>query len=55
MYGPTTERATKLSEELRDLYNDLTTLNNDLKNLSTSVILIAGDFNGKVGKADECK
>ena len=39
-------------EELRDLYNDLTTLNNNLRNMSTSMILIAGD-NGKVGKADD--
>ena len=42
-----------LTDELRDLWNDLTTLNNGLKNLSASVILIAGDINGKVGKADE--
>ena len=42
-----------LTEELRDLCNDLTTLNNGLKNLSASVILIAGDINGKVGKAHE--
>ena len=62
MYGPTTERGTQHTEEHRDLfneeehpdlYNDLTTLNNNLKNLSTSMILIAGDFNGKVGKADD--
>ena len=53
VYGRTTERASQHLEELRDLYNDLTTLSNDLKNLSTSMILIAGDFNRKVGKADE--
>ena len=53
VYGRITERATQHLEELRDLHNDLTTLSNDLKNLSTSMILIAGDFNRKVGKADE--
>ena len=46
MHGPTTERATQYPAELRNLYNDLTTL-------STSMILTAGDFNGKVGRADE--
>ena len=53
VYGPTTERATQHPEELRDLYNYLTTLNDNLKNLSTSMILTAGDLNGKVRKADE--
>ena len=53
MYGSTTETATQHPEELRDLSNDLTTLNNDLKDLSSSMILIAGDVNGKVGKEDE--
>ena len=53
VYGPTTERATQHQEELCDLYNDLTTLNNNFNNLSTSMILIAVDINGKVGKADE--
>ena len=53
MYGPATTRATQHPEELRDPCNDLKTINSDLKNLSTSMILTAGDFNGKVGKADE--
>ena len=53
MYGPTIERATQHPEELCDPYSDLTILNNDPKNLSTSMILIAGDFNGKVVKADD--
>ena len=53
MYGPTTERATQHPEELHALYNALTTFNNNLKNLSTSMFPIAGDFNGKVGKADD--
>ena len=47
MYGPTAERTTQQPEELRDLYNDRITFNNDLKNLSTLMILTAGDFNGK--------
>ena len=51
VYGPTTERATQHPEKLCDLYNDLTTLNNNLKNLSIGIILIEGDFNGKDGKA----
>ena len=55
MYGSTTETATQHPEELHDFYNDQTTLNNNFKNLSTSVVLITGGFNGKVGKADEFK
>ena len=51
VYGPIPE--TQHPEGLCDLYNDLTTLNNDLKNLPTSMILIAGNFNREVGKADE--
>ena len=53
MYGLTAERATQRSEELQDLHNDLTTLNNNLKNLSTSMILIAGNLNEKVGKEND--
>ena len=53
MYGLTAERATQRSEELQDLHNDLTTLNNNLKNLSTSMILIVGNLNEKVGKEND--
>ena len=53
MYGLTAERATQRSEELQDLHNHLTTLNNNLKNLSTSMILIAGNLNEKVGKEND--
>ena len=53
MYTPPAERATQHPEKFRDLYNDLTTLNNNLKNLSTSAILIAEYFIGKAGKADD--
>ena len=49
----TTDKETQHSEELRIIYNDLTTLSNNLENLSTSTILTGGDFNGKVGKADD--
>ena len=53
VYGLTAERATQRSEELQDLHNDLTTLNNNLKNLSTSMILIVGNLNEKVGKEND--
>ena len=53
VYAPTAERATQHPEESRNLYNDLTTPNNNLKNLSTSTILIAEYFIGKAGKADD--
>ena len=52
-YILTREKATQHPEELRDLYSDLTSLSNSLKNLSTSTILTVGEFNGKVGKADD--
>ena len=53
VYGPTTEKGTQHPEQLHNLYNDLTTLNNNLKNLLTSMFLVAGDLVGKVGKADD--
>ena len=53
VYGLTAERATQRSEELQDLHNDLTTLNNNLKKLSTSMILIVGNLNEKVGKEND--
>ena len=53
VYALTAERATQYPEEFRDLYNHLTTPNNNLKNMSTSTILVAEYFTGKAGKADD--
>jgi exonuclease III len=52
VYAPTTERVKKNMKELDDMYMQLNDLINNFKNDSTSVLLIAGDFNAKIGKAE---
>ena len=53
VYAPTTKRAITHPNEVRDMYIDLTNLQNEFKKLSTSVVILAGDFNGKVGPSEE--
>ena len=49
-YAPTSERTKKHPRETQEFYRLLFETVKDLKQLSTSIVLIAGDFNGKVGK-----
>ena len=51
VYAPTTKKIAENVSKLDEIYTQLATLFNEFKN--TSVILIAGDFNAKVGKSKD--
>ena len=53
VYAPTSDRAKKQPNELQKFYKDLCKLCKELDNEKTSITLIAGDFNAKVGKRNE--
>ena len=50
VYAPHSVLVAKNPTLLDDLYNTLATLVNSFQNLSSAMLLIAGDFNAKVGK-----
>ena len=49
IYAPTIERVKNSTDELDQMYTDLGTLFSELRK-AASLVLIAGDFNAKVGK-----
>ena len=51
-YTPTSDRAKKRPQEVRDLHNNIHEITNKLKKLSTPVVLIAGDLNSKIGTSN---
>ena len=50
VYAPHTQRVKEDAKELDDLYECLNELVSNFKNVSSSITLIGGDFNAKVGK-----
>ena len=55
VYAPTSERAKKFLGETEKMYNDLNKLCKEMDKISTSNIIIAEDFNAKIGKRNENK
>ena len=50
VYVPTSERAKKFPGEMQKMYNDLNKLCKEIDKISTSITIIAGYFNAKIGK-----
>ncbi|MEE8289617.1 MAG: reverse transcriptase domain-containing protein [Nitrosomonadaceae bacterium] len=50
VYAPTTQRVQANMKELDDMYSQLSELVNNFKNLASSMFVITGDLNAKVGK-----
>ena len=55
IYAPTTEYAKKQPNEIEKLYANLNKLCDQFEKQSTSLTIIAGDFNAKVGKSNQRK
>ena len=53
VYAPTTDRVKKHPNEIEKLYANLNKLCDQFEKQSTSVTIIAGDFNAKVGKSNQ--
>ena len=53
VYAPTTKKVAENISVLDEMYTNLANLINEFKNKNTSIILIAGDFNAKVGKTKD--
>ena len=52
VYAPTSERLKKHENELNKMYRDIDKLNNEFEKISTSVTIIAGDLNCKIGRKE---
>ena len=52
VYAPTTQRLKKHQNELNKMYRDLEKLCKEFEKISTSVTIIAGDLNAKIGKRE---
>ena len=50
IYAPTSGVAKKDSQQVKKLYNELKVLLDSFRKLSTKTVIIAGDFNSKIGK-----
>ena len=50
VYAPTSGVAKKDQQQVKKMYSELKTLLDSFKKLSTKTVIIAGDFNAKIGK-----
>ena len=50
VYAPTSEKVEKNPEEAENLYAEVETLLSKFKKMKSSITIVAGDFNAKVGK-----
>ena len=50
VYAPTSGVAKKDKQQVKKMYNELKATLDEFKKLSTKTVVIAGDFNAKIGK-----
>ena len=50
VYAPTSGVAKKDQQQVKKMYSELKTLLDSFKKLSTKTVIVAGDFNSKIGK-----